>query len=93
MGTHPSLPSRLLNGQTLCDHLKESPHLSGENISSAFAESTPGNLPFLFKILAIRKALSIQAHPDKQLAAKLHSERPDLYKGTITNVRDQIPRT
>lgn len=38
------------------------------------------DLPFLFKVLAIRKALSIQAHPDKQLAQKLHAERPDIYK-------------
>jgi mannose-6-phosphate isomerase len=33
------------------------------------------------QVLAIRKALSIQAHPDKKLAQKLHAERPDVYKG------------
>ena len=37
-------------------------------------------LPFLFKILSVRTALSIQAHPDKALARKLHAARPDLYK-------------
>ena len=36
-------------------------------------------LPFLFKILSIRKALSIQVHPDKQTAEKLHKERPEIY--------------
>ncbi|RKO98696.1 hypothetical protein CXG81DRAFT_15575, partial [Caulochytrium protostelioides] len=39
-----------------------------------------GDLPFLFKVLSIRKALSIQAHPDRALAQKLHRERPDVYK-------------
>merc|ERR1719230_814277 len=38
------------------------------------------SLPFLFKILSVRTALSIQAHPDKKLAAKLHATRPDVYK-------------
>jgi mannose-6-phosphate isomerase len=36
-------------------------------------------LPFLFKILSIRKPLSIQAHPDKQLAEELHLVYPDIY--------------
>jgi mannose-6-phosphate isomerase len=37
-------------------------------------------LPFLFKVLSIRTALSIQAHPNKGLAAQLHKERPKDYK-------------
>jgi len=37
-------------------------------------------LPFLFKILSVRTALSIQAHPDRALARRLHAARPDLYK-------------
>lgn len=39
-----------------------------------------GALPFLFKILSAGKALSIQAHPDKALAEKLHKEKPKSYK-------------
>lgn len=38
------------------------------------------DLPFLLKVLSIRKALSIQAHPDKELARKLHQEFPKIYK-------------
>lgn len=38
------------------------------------------NLPYLFKVLSVGTALSIQAHPDKKLAEKLHAERPDIYK-------------
>jgi mannose-6-phosphate isomerase len=37
-------------------------------------------MAFLFKVLAVEKALSIQAHPDKTLAEKLHSLHPDVYK-------------
>ena len=37
-------------------------------------------LPFLFKVLSVQTALSIQAHPDKDLAARLHAARPDMYK-------------
>lgn len=38
------------------------------------------DIPFLFKILSVDTALSIQAHPDKELAMKLHLEHPDIYK-------------
>ena len=38
------------------------------------------DLPFLFKVLSVEKALSIQAHPDKELAAKLHAEKPTVYR-------------
>jgi mannose-6-phosphate isomerase len=37
-------------------------------------------LAFLFKVLSIRVALSVQAHPNKQLAKKLHAAHPDVYK-------------
>merc|ERR1712137_782053 len=37
-------------------------------------------LPFLFKVLSIDKPLSIQAHPNKDLAARLHKNFPDIYK-------------
>ena len=38
-----------------------------------------GDLPFLFKILSVNQALSIQAHPNKQLARILHSNDPKNY--------------
>jgi mannose-6-phosphate isomerase len=78
MGTHPSAPSRVVGqNTTLADLVKSDPaSLLGAQISKAYAN----DLPFLFKVLSIRKALSIQAHPDKELAKKLHASRPDLYK-------------
>ncbi|KAJ4707088.1 Mannose-6-phosphate isomerase [Melia azedarach] len=38
------------------------------------------DLPFLFKVLSVAKALSIQAHPDKELAKTLHKLLPNVYK-------------
>ena len=38
------------------------------------------DLPYLLKVLSVETALSIQAHPDKPLAEKLHAERPNVYK-------------
>lgn len=37
-------------------------------------------MAFLLKLLAVDKAISIQAHPNQTLAEKLHSARPDIYK-------------
>ena len=37
-------------------------------------------LPYLAKVLSVAKCLSIQAHPDKALAERLHAERPSVYK-------------
>ena len=80
MGTHPNVPSKI-GSTNLSDHLKANPALTGETITSAFPDAADGSLPFLFKVLSIGTALSIQAHPDKKLAAKLHAERPNVYKG------------
>jgi mannose-6-phosphate isomerase class I len=80
MGTHPSGPSKLLlSGQDLKQYLAERPERLGEAVRRHFGS----DLPFLFKVLAISKALSIQAHPDKQLAAQLHKDHPEIYKGVI----------
>ena len=43
-------------------------------------ESLRNSLTFLFKVLSVRTALSIQAHPNKALAEKLHVQFPDVYK-------------
>lgn len=53
--------------------------LKGTNTS--LKEHLNGNdLPFLFKVLSVRTALSIQAHPDLELAKKLHTVDPKNYK-------------
>jgi mannose-6-phosphate isomerase len=86
MGTHPSSPSRLLeSNETLANHLAANPSLLGNDIIVNF-DAADGNIPFLLKILAIEKALSIQTHPDKATAERLHAEQPKIYKGTCLQI-------
>ncbi|WVQ84608.1 mannose-6-phosphate isomerase [Cryptococcus sp. DSM 104549] len=80
MGTHPTLPSKLSDSTLLSAHLKAHPELIGASVSAKFEDCKDGSLPFLFKVLSIGTALSIQAHPDKPLARKLFDERPEVYK-------------
>ncbi|KAJ5628050.1 hypothetical protein N7490_010278 [Penicillium lividum] len=76
MGTHPSLPSKDVETQrTLLDLVQDNQALLSTEISERYA----GRLPFLFKVLSIRKALSIQAHPNKKLAEQLHARDPKNY--------------
>ncbi|KAG5218714.1 Mannose-6-phosphate isomerase [Trichophyton interdigitale] len=71
MGTHPSLPSKDFETQrTLLDLVQTNKALMSTEIVSRYG----GKLPFLFKILSIGKALSIQAHPNKKLAESLHAK-------------------
>lgn len=48
-------------------------------MSTAIAKRYEQKLPFLFKVLSINKALSIQAHPNKKLAEQLHAKDPKHY--------------
>lgn len=82
MGTHPTLPSRTAKG-TLKEHLAANPSFIGTSVTKRFPDAASGALPFLFKVLSIGTALSIQAHPNKTLAERLHKERPDVYKGAF----------
>ncbi|KAJ9605469.1 Mannose-6-phosphate isomerase [Cladophialophora chaetospira] len=76
MGTHPSLPSKdLTTGRSLLDLVSDNQALMGEDITDKYNKK----LPFLFKVLSINKALSIQAHPNKKLAEKLHAKDPKNY--------------
>jgi mannose-6-phosphate isomerase len=76
MGTHPSNPSKdVLTKRTLLDLVQDNQALISQDISARFGSK----LPFLFKVLSIGKALSIQAHPNKKLAEQLHARDPKNY--------------
>jgi mannose-6-phosphate isomerase len=63
----------------ISDLFKKNPaFFQGKKYVEAFGES--GNLTYLFKVLSVRTALSIQAHPNQPLAKKLHESFPDKYK-------------
>jgi len=71
MGTHPSNPSKdLTTGRTLLDLVQDNQQLMSPEITKRYGQK----LPFLFKVLSINKALSIQAHPNKKLAEQLHKK-------------------
>lgn len=81
MGDHPNNPSKVASdGTPLGKLLEKNSFLLGDKIPAHYGSN---KLPFLFKVLAIGKALSIQAHPDKKLAQRLFKEKPDVYKGTL----------
>ena len=76
MGTHPSNPSKHVGtGHSLIDLLAQNQAL----LSASIAKKYGDRLPFLFKVLSINKALSIQAHPNKTLAEQLHARDPKNY--------------
>jgi mannose-6-phosphate isomerase len=77
MGVHPNGPSIIAEtGETLAEYISTHPECLGEKVKERFN----GKLPFLFKVLSVNKALSIQAHPAKEHAETLHADRPHVYK-------------
>ena len=76
MGAHPKAPSYVVyDGQrrSLLELIKKNPReILGDKIAARFDNS----LPYLFKVLAAAKPLSIQAHRDAQVR---HIGYPDAY--------------
>lgn len=71
MGDHPSGPSVI---KTTNEELGEFIASNKDLIGGL------DKLPYLFKVLSIRKALSIQVHPNKKEAERLNVERPDIFR-------------
>ena len=68
LGAHPKAPSRIeVNGRemSLLDAIGEDPVAM---VGSSVREKYGSALPYLFKVLAAEKALSIQSHPNKKQA-------------------------
>mmetsp|Transcript_12041 Transcript_12041/g.18099 ORF Transcript_12041/g.18099 Transcript_12041/m.18099 type:complete len:453 (-) Transcript_12041:774-2132(-) len=95
MGTHPSGPSMVMLTTPwkmvtpLSEWIKLNPYLRGPrhreieprvNRRKSMIKLERSAMPFLFKLLSVRTALSIQAHPDKVLAAELHRKDANNYK-------------
>lgn len=79
MGLHPKAPSALLIERApipLPQLVEDYPEaLLGKSVMTRFGRT----LPFLFKVLSVGAALSIQAHPDKAQAQALHASNPEQY--------------
>lgn len=70
MGAHPKGPSQVLSDglwRSLPEVIQESPE---ETLGKEVAARFSNQLPFLFKVLAAAKPLSIQAHPNKEQAGQ-----------------------
>lgn len=79
MGCHPRGDAKILDNRisqkTLGQWIAENQDCLGSKVKDTFN----GKLPFLFKVLSVKTALSIQAHPNKELAEKLHLQAPQHY--------------
>ena len=79
MGTHVNCPS-VVSSSTPPSPLDEVIAADPEKMLGDAVDVANGRLPFLFKVLSVATALSIQAHPDKALAEALHAASPEIYK-------------
>ncbi|WP_277209707.1 mannose-6-phosphate isomerase, class I [Isoptericola croceus] len=72
LGAHPSAPSRLGTGASLADLVAATPvEVLGRRVTDRFGP----RLPYLLKVLAARRALSLQVHPRPHAArAGYHRE-------------------
>ncbi|KAF7701889.1 hypothetical protein HF521_001172 [Silurus meridionalis] len=79
MGAHPKgdalIKDNRISQRTLGQWIADYPACLGSKVKDTFH----GQLPFLFKVLSVNTALSIQAHPNRELAAKLHAQFPEHY--------------
>lgn len=79
IGAHPKAPSQIKINDTqypLDQAIQEqSNFILGKKVSKKFV----GHLPFLLKVLSAGEALSIQTHPNKATAKKLHKKDPEHY--------------
>lgn len=71
MGAHPKGDAQIKDNRiaqtTLGQWIAHYPACLGSKVKDAFQ----GQLPFLFKVLSVNTALSIQAHPNK-VSARAH---------------------
>lgn len=79
IGAHPKLPSEIEidNVRIPLDSLVAS--FPDECLGAYVRNKFGGTFPFLLKILSAANALSIQIHPDKSQAEKLHASDPKNY--------------
>lgn len=61
LGAHPAAPSRMRSGGSLLDRIEADP---GGELSEPVLRRFGPRLPFLLKVIAAARPLSLQAHPD-----------------------------
>ncbi|MCF7855105.1 MAG: mannose-6-phosphate isomerase, class I [Candidatus Pacebacteria bacterium] len=79
IGAHPKCPASVMTdegAEALDGFIHKYAH---EILGRVTKDGGVRHLPFLLKVLDIQQPLSIQAHPDKRLAEKLHARDPEHY--------------
>jgi mannose-6-phosphate isomerase len=79
MGTHPNAPSEVIVGDARIPLPQLTAQYPREILGERVAEQFSGRLPFLLKVLSTAESLSIQAHPTKKQARRLHTRDPEHY--------------
>jgi mannose-6-phosphate isomerase len=84
VGTHEKAPAQLPQGDgedgalTLDELVRRYPNdIVGDRVAAKFGPNV--DLTFLFKVLSVDRPLSVQAHPNKDLASRLHQADPSNY--------------
>ena len=91
MGAHSKAPSKV-SGLGLDEAIRQCPD---EILGSLCVKKFGQGLPYLFKVLSAKEALSIQLHPSKSEAELLHAKDPknypdDNHKPEIAIALDQL---
>ena len=79
IGAHPKAPSEIEIDGALYPLDKVIEQFPVEILGQYAAEKYENKLPFLLKVLSAARALSIQTHPNKEQAVKLHASDPVNY--------------
>jgi mannose-6-phosphate isomerase len=82
-GTHVNGPATIkLTDQLLSHAIFRSEEVAKKMVGDHVVKfmKNSNQLPYLLKVLSVGKALSIQAHPDRNTARKLHDMFPQCYK-------------
>ncbi len=79
IGAHSSAPSEVKINNSYIPLNKLIEQYPKQILGAELAGKFDNKLPFLFKVLSAAEALSIQAHPNKIQAVKLHQKDPKHY--------------
>ncbi|VDO83190.1 unnamed protein product [Heligmosomoides polygyrus] len=77
MGTHPDGPAVLSNSATRLSSFIAKSHSAGYLSNNNWKEDI--HLPFIMKVMSIARSLSLQVHPNKEQAIRLHERDPVHY--------------
>lgn len=93
MGTHPRgdalIRDNRIPQKTLGQWIADNPACLGAKVKDAFQ----GHLPFLFKVLSVNTALSVQAHPNKVGRAPMGSPAGPRVPGEVTQLLSPLSRS